>query len=239
MKFFEGLSEVFFPSDIKCIVCDGELSFKTKYGVCDRCNNLEYNTKYCKTCGRHVGEMTPYCIECTNRTHDFDIARAPFIYKDSVIKLIYRLKYGHGAYLAKFMAQYMYDTFVNSQTPIDVVTFVPMPKSRQYERGYNQAQEIAKEFSRLSDIPIKTLLKRTKYTKNLARMGREERMNAINGAFDVINKEDVKGKRVLLIDDVFTSGATTNECSKILKKNKASFVFILTVATSTDKIQMF
>ena len=239
MKFTDILNEIFFPSDIKCIVCGGELSFNTKYGVCDKCNNLDYNTRYCKSCGRHVGAMTPYCIECTNRTHDFDVARAPFVYKNKVKKLVYRLKYGHGAYLSKFMAQFMYDTFLDSQIDVDVVTFVPMPKSRQFERGYNQAEEIAKEFSLISGIEQKALLKRTKFTKNLARMGREERQKAIVNAFDVINKEDVKGKRVLLIDDVFTSGATTNECSKILKKNKASFVYILTFATSTDKIQMY
>lgn len=230
---------MFFPSDIKCIVCDGELSFSTKYGICDKCNKLDYNTKYCKTCGRHVGAMTPYCIECTNRSHDFDIARAPFLYKGDIIKVIYRLKYGHGAYLAKYLAQYMYDTYLDSNTEVDVVTFVPMPKERQNERGYNQAEEIAKEFSSISGIPCVGLLKRTKYTKNLARMNKEERKNAIADSFEVVSKEDVKGKKILLIDDVFTSGATTNECSKTLKKSKAEFVFILTFATSSDKIQMY
>lgn len=239
MKFTDIINGIFFPSDIKCIVCDGELSFNTKYGICDKCNKLEYNTKYCKCCGRHVGDMTPYCIECTNRNHNFDIARAPFVYKGDIIKLVYRLKYGHGAYLSKYMAQFMYDTLLDSKQAVDIITFVPMPKKREYERGYNQAKEIAKELSKLSGIPMKGLLERTKYTKNLARMNKTERLNAITDSFAITDRTEIKGKRILLIDDVFTSGATTNECSRMLKKGKAELVFVLTFATSTDKIQMY
>ncbi len=239
MKFSEIINRIFFPSDIKCIVCDGELSFNTKYGVCDRCNNLEYNTKYCKTCGRHVGDMTTYCVECSNKAHEFDIARAPFMYKDKVTKLIYRLKYGHGAYLSKYMAQFMYDTFIDSQIDVDFICYVPMSKERQNERGYNQAEEIAKALSTISQIPLIPVLKRIKNTKNLARMGKEERLKAIADSFEICKKDEVKAKRVLLVDDVFTSGATTNECAKVLKKAKADFVYVLTFATSTDKIQMY
>ena len=238
MKFLEVIDEMFFPSDIKCIVCDGELSFSTRYCLCEKCK-FEYNTKYCLKCGRKVGDMTPYCIDCTNRTHEFDVARAPFVYENNVKKLIYRLKYGNKAYIAKYLAQFMYDAFLEYGVDVDLVTFVPMPKQRERERGYNQAEKIANEFSLLSNIPIKKLLKRSKYTKNLAKMSREERKSAITDSFEIIDRNSVKGKRILLIDDVFTSGATTNECAKTLKKAKANFVFALTFATSSDKIQLY
>ena len=239
MKFEDIVNEVLFPSDIKCIMCDGELSFYTRYGLCPECSKTEYNTRYCKRCGRHVGEMTPYCIECTNRSHDFDMARAPFVYKGEIRKLIYRLKYGYGAYLAKYMAQFMYDTYLENSEQIDCIAFVPIPKRRYISRGYNQAEEIAKELSLLSSIPVVDVLERSKYTKNLARMNKEERKQAISDSIKIRDGADVKGKRVMLIDDVFTSGATANECSKILKKAKADYVYVLTFATSTDKIQMY
>ena len=86
---------------------------------------------------------------------------------------------------------------------------------------------------------MKGLLERTKYTKNLARMNKTERLNAITDSFAITDRTEIKGKRILLIDDVFTSGATTNECSRMLKKGKAELVFVLTFATSTDKIQMY
>lgn len=238
MKLLDIIKGILFPPNIKCIVCGGELYFNNKYGLCEKCN-LDYNTKYCKTCGRHVGSMTTYCIECTNRSHDFDIARAPFVYEGVIRKLIYRLKYGHGAYLAENMAEFMYDTFLENFEEIDYITYVPMPEEREEQRGYNQAKEIAMAFYALSSIPVIPALVRTKYTKNLARMGRQERQESIADSIKLNEEVKIKGKKILLIDDVFTSGATTNECSKVLKKGKATFVYVLTFATSTDKIQMY
>ena len=171
--------------------------------------------------------------------HDFDIARAPFVFKGQVRKMVYKLKYGYGAYMSKYMAQFMYDTYLDNNEKIDFITFVPMPKRRYIDRGYNQAEEIAKELSILTSIPVVDALERSKYTKNLARMNKDERKKAITDSIKMKENVEVKGKRILLIDDVFTSGATTNECSKILKKAKAEFVYVLTFATSTDKIQMY
>ncbi len=236
MKVGEAIRRIFFPRDITCIVCGNELQEQTRYGVCSCCQ-LPYNTKFCLRCGRNVGAMTAYCLDCMNYEKSFDLARSAMIYTDSVIGLIYKLKYGDGRYLASYMAEYMYNTYLSGAERVDVVTFVPMPPKRRKKRGYNQAELLAKAFCKLSGLPCENLLERVKETKNLARMSRAERREAIIDSFVLTQgmAEEVKNKRVLLIDDVITSGATSNECARVLKKAKAQSVYVMTFASAKER----
>ena len=237
MKFAPVLLDILYPDGIKCIVCDGELDRKTRYGVCDKCK-LPHNVKYCLKCGKGLGiNDAVYCQDCGREKREFDKARAPFRYEGDVIKLIYEFKYGSAKYLAANFAEFMYDTLTESGFEADIITFVPIPDERKRDRGYNQAEELAKNISRICDLPCVDSLYRTRFVKNLARMTKKERAEAVEGTIELKGgvKSALKGKKLVLVDDVFTSGATTNECSRILRKAKPDSIFVLTFATATEK----
>lgn len=126
--------------------------------------------------------MANYCDYCQNHEYAFDIARAPFVYENEVVNLVHKLKYGGGKYLAEVMAEFMADEYYESDFAADVITFVPMHPKKQRKRGYNQAREIAVALSQILEIPLSDALERTKLTENLARLGKEERAEAIQNA---------------------------------------------------------
>ena len=120
----------------------------------------------------------------------------------------------------------------------DVVTYVPMPKTREKERGYNQAKELAGEFCKLSKLPMLDLLTRKDDVVKQSTLSAKERKENIKDSFSAINKARIKGKDILIIDDVSTTGSTTSECANVLKKAKARSVCVLTVCKTPREINM-
>lgn len=239
MKFLRVISELFYPSGLKCVICDDEIPKENRYGVCDKCK-VSYNTKFCARCGRAIANMATYCDECQNHTQPFDLARAPLVYENEIVTLVHRLKYGGAKYLAETMAQFMADVYYEQSIEADVITFVPMHPKKQKSRGYNQAELLANELSKIIGLPVENMLERVKHTQNLARMGREERRKAIESAYSaLVTKNEVKGKNILLVDDVFTTGATTGQCCEVLKKLKCGKITILTFATARQKPELY
>ena len=219
-----------FPDDIKCIVCGREISPK-RYGLCDECK-LEINDNYCVRCGRHKVGIGDYCDECAKMPLYFDEARSCVNYDGNAKDLIRRLKYGNAVYLVNTLSQYLLDVLLFSDWQADCITFVPMHKSRQKKRGYNQAERLAKALADRVDIPCKTLLEKTKKTVNQARLDRAERLETIKGSFSAVGECP---EHVILVDDVMTTGATVNECSKVLKSNGAKVVYVLTFASVPER----
>ena len=117
--------------------------------------------------------------------------------------------------------------------PVDVVTFVPMFPSKQKKRGYNQAELLAKELCKIIEINLDNKnLARIKDTSTQTELSFSERQKNLENAFKVENKQAFKGKVVLLVDDVLTTGATANNCAKELKRVGAKEVYVLTFATT-------
>lgn len=165
------------------------------------------------------------------------MARAPFVYCDNVKLLIHRLKYGNCKYLAKELSVYLADTYYEHSLMSDIITFVPMFHKKQRKRGYNQAEELAKSLGKIVGCEVKQLLVKTHETKSNARQNAREREKSVAGTIELFKDEKnvpavIEDKRILLVDDVFTTGATARECAKVLMKAKASQVNILTLATA-------
>lgn len=238
MKASRVISELFYPSGIKCVICGDDIPGYDRYAVCNSCELL-HNTKYCLCCGRAMKNMANYCDYCQNHDYAFDFARAPFVYENEVVDLVRKLKYGGGKYLAEVMAEFMADEYYDSGFDADLITFVPMHPKKQRKRGYNQAQEIASALSHILGFPLSDVLERVKFSENLAKLGKEERAEAIKDA--IILKPDtvVKNRNVVLVDDVFTTGATSNECAKVLKKGKCGKIFVLTFATGRFHAELY
>ena len=229
-----ALKHIFYPEGLTCAVCECELDESGRYGLCPGCS-VPFITNYCKICGTALAESgREYCDRCVRGENNFafEFARAPYPYeRESVHKLVWNLKYGMQPYCAKIMAQPMAEFLSRLDIKADALTFVPLHPKKERKRSYNQSELLAKHISEISGIPVTDTLKKNVYSKSSAtKLGKSERESLLENTFSVT--ADVRGKRLILIDDVFTTGATANECAKTLKAAKAKAVYVLTYATS-------
>jgi ComF family protein len=172
-----------------------------------------------------------YCLSCKDTQRDYEFARAPFIYEGKIKTLIYKLKYSSGKYLAPYISYLLLDEYVKQGWNVDLIVPVPLFKKRERRRGFNQAEIISQKFKEVFNIEIsKDNLIRIINTPTQTKLTRKERKSNLKGAFKVLNKTEFKGKNILLVDDVFTTGATTDECSKVLIKAGVKNIYVLTLA---------
>jgi ComF family protein len=168
----------------------------------------------------------------------FTMARALGAYEGSLREAIHRWKYEGKTYLTPFFAEWMEEGLNRHWGPhsLDLLIPVPLHTQRLRERGFNQALLLVKELSRRTGIPYrKTILQKKKPTIPQVNLSGTEREKGLRGAFQVIGKEELLGKSVLLVDDVYTTGATVNECSKMLLRGGAERVNVLTLAHAVKR----
>lgn len=236
-----------YPTSIKCISCGDELfTTSSQDFLCTNCS-IKKIEKSCLKCGRQMSGIAEYCGECNDISLSYDLARSYTSFTGDINKVIYKLKYGNEPIMSYYLAKYLYYLYNKNNFNADIITFVPLHKKRLKKRGYNQSQLLAKELSKLVDIEVLSLLIKNTHTKNLTKLNRKERENIVKNTFSIdeksiessINniknkltiKSFLKDKKVLLIDDVLTTGSTANECSRVLKKAGVESVYVLTVAS--------
>ena len=183
--------------------------------------------------------MARFCEDCKNNPRSFKLARAPLVYENDVIKLVYKLKFGGGKYLADAMAEFMADTYYESGFEADCVCYVPMYPTAEKKRGYNQAKVLAEKVAGIIRLPVADAIAKVKDLPHLARMSRDERAEAIINAYAVSDRSLVHKKNVLLVDDVFTTGATSGECSRVLRSAHAGEIMVLTFATARIRQELY
>jgi len=194
----------------------------------------------CAQCGRPIvssavaeGISQPLCHICRSGVYAFDFARSFGAYSPQMSRAILLLKYGNVAPLGKWFARRLAG-LVALQPHVfsaDAVVPVPLDRGRLRERGYNQAELIAKPLAGLLGIPFRSyLLVRTRPRPNQLRLTRRERWETVRGAYATHKTARVDKLRVILVDDVFTTGATLDACSRALKGAGAARVVGLTVA---------
>ena len=232
-RILNALTEIFTPTT-RCLACGKDVF--DNLGFCPQCaKSVVYNNgKTCKRCGVAVDGDEDYCSNCAFDKIYFDQAYSVFSYQGAVQQAILSMKFNNLASYAKVLAKYLVFLANRVHLEYDVVTFAPMSKKSQQLRRYNQAKELAKHFCMLLDkdnLLIEAIVK-IKETAPQERLSSTERKTNLVDAF-VINA-DVAGKRVLVIDDVKTTGATLNECAKVLKAAGATAVYGLTVASPKE-----
>ena len=114
---------------------------------------------------------------------------------------------------------------------VDVAVFVPLHEDRLKKRGYNQVELIFSDWLTAHKVPIENILLRTKKTPHLFDLTPDERKKTLNGAFETVEGADVAGKNILIVDDIFTTGATASECAETLKKIGAAKIYVLALAS--------
>ncbi|MBR2968222.1 MAG: ComF family protein [Clostridia bacterium] len=188
----------------------------------------------CSRCGRSSVEPVVACESCSGEELPFDLARSSFYYAPPIDGMIRNLKYDNRRYLARVLSPFMAETAMINFSDADVMTFIPMPDKAKKRRGYNQAELLAESVSEITGVAVVNALVKDVDTDRQARLNRSERKMNLKGAIKVRNKALVAGKRVIVVDDVMTTGATAETAAAALKKAGADKVYVLTAASVTD-----
>lgn len=219
---------------------------------CIFCNEpIDPFEDYCENCGKSVpfikGEICTHCgaaiedCDCNKRkTVYYDKLAAPLYYDGDVKSCIHRFKFKDERQTAKPLARLMSNTLKEhfGDIKFDYVTYIPMYRTKERKRGFNQSRLLATEISKLCDIPFADKLIIKLYdTDNQHDCTGLERTGNLIGVFDVDESINLADKTILLIDDIKTSGATLNECGKILYLNDVKSVICLTAAVRNSKIE--
>lgn len=161
---------------------------------------------------------------------------APYLYQDNVKRAVLNFKSAYMPFLSKRFARDMAKCIQeNYFMQFDMITYTPLSKKSLRKRDYNQAYLLAKEISKILDIPLADLLIKVRKTKEQKSLNSRERKTNVYGAFDLKDKDIVINKRILLIDDVKTTGSTLNECAKMLNIYGAQSVWAATLAVTVPK----
>lgn len=221
-----------------CFACGCDLSWNAKEPLCAEClSRLDAPGPHiCKRCGAVLKYGGAHCFACRGskeRKYKCRVIRSAFKFNTSSRSLVHALKYSRADYLAKYMGAQMALRYKNypELAEAEVVMPVPLFPKRNRTRGYNQSELLAENFAPLVGLPLDSKsLVRIKNTISQTTLGRVGRLANMKGAFAYQNQEPIKGKTVLLIDDVATTGATLEGCAEALKAAGAKKVMAYTFA---------
>jgi ComF family protein len=230
-----GLS--FFYPEV-CQVCgDERATVEDGYvGVQCRKNAKLVEPPFCERCGLpFAGAITATfaCANCREMRLYFSTARSAVEARGMVLDLIHRYKYQRALWLEPFLAGLLIDSArpCLERETWDMIVPVPLHPVKQNEREFNQAERLARRLGRSLSLPVQTgILRRVAPTRTQTQLTRAERNANVRRAFEAIHSEQARRKRIVLVDDVLTTGATTSACARLLKKSGAREVCVWTVA---------
>ncbi len=242
MSVFRGLLDIIYPP--RCAVCGAFLIHEKSLkgngarGFCSRCLSDFHKIRppYCTICGKPFiseNQEDHLCEDCLRKHPYYEALRAPYVYEGAMLEAIHLFKYGGkrhlskslGALIARFAAEWLGEEGGLLSMP------VPLHPKRLRERGFNQSLLLCKYVSLWLDAELDSLsLRRVRYTQPQTTLGRKERLKNVRRAFVLKNQGSLRGKKVLVVDDVTTTGSTMNECARVLKRAGAEKVFALTLA---------
>ncbi len=229
-----AIGSLFYPA--ACVVCTAPLESPGYLCATCRAKAPRITAPFCAKCSEPfpaaiIGPFT--CANCAHRTLHFDAAVASYRSRGIVRKLVHEFKYGQQRHLrhplAAWLAETLHDVRLRDRH-FDLIVPVPLHPARERERGFNQALLLAEELSRIASLPLRCVLDRIRYTTTQTAYDRAERMENLHDAFRLRKNADVRGLRVLLIDDVLTTGSTLSECARVLKAAGAISVYAATAA---------
>lgn len=223
-----------------CLSCGRSIDPSTSpLGLCPDCGSrlAEPSASSCPRCGRLLpaARLPPdfLCGRCRTRPPGFERLYAAWHYQPPIDQVIRALKFGRLEYLGRALGEALASRFATSLPALDLVVPVPLHWRRRLVRGFNQAAVIAVPLSRKLDIPSRSLLRRTRATRAQSRLPRARRLANMRHAFRPRGRSP-SGLRILLVDDVTTTGATLDSAARALLKSGAKQVLAMVVARTPD-----
>lgn len=226
-KSTQSLLDLLFPP--RCINCKASSSW-----LCQDCfNRIPFITPpICNRCGTPITAAAPACRQCKNNPlQNIDGIRSAAFFEDNPIRAaIHFLKYRNHKAVAAILAGLLAEVYRCYDLTADVIVPIPLHASRLQERGYNQSELLAKVMAEILGVSMNTsTLQRSRQTRSQMTLGVNERHQNVAGAF-VCHNLELSGQKILLIDDVCTTGSTLDACAGALKKSGVGAVWGLTLA---------
>jgi ComF family protein len=239
--WLESIITFIYPARCRC--CEQYLGVGKVHYICDDCwEQIEFiNAPYCDICGKpmafnatsgHGGTQT--CRWCWRQQAKFSKARSIASYEPTLRQAIHLFKYEGKIVMAKHFAELIKDNVPTLFELSDYNYIIPVPlhKNRYKERGFNQAEILACELANLFDIPIHlgNVVRVNETKPQFSLETREDKIKNVQDAFEVREPEGIEWKNILLVDDIFTTGATVSEIAKTLLNSGANRVDVFTLA---------
>lgn len=227
---WEGFLQLLFPR--RCPVCDA-IVVPMGARICGKCRPKlgMLEAPWCMKCGKKLAEEQEFCEECRKKGHAYIRGRILYEY-ESVAPSIYRMKYGGRREYADYFGEEMADCledFIRSCAP-DALVPIPLHRKRRNQRGFNQAELLARAVGHRTGIPVRTdLLRRIKNTTPLKYQNPQERQNNLKKAFH-ISQNDVKLSTIIIVDDIYTTGSTLDAAAAVLVRHGVRRVYFIALA---------
>ncbi|HEY2799611.1 MAG TPA: ComF family protein [Chthoniobacterales bacterium] len=229
-----GLVSLFYPEF--CAVCAGGVEPGEQ--LCGRCEDEAPRlcAPFCARCSQPFDGAisgTFICANCSDRALHFEAAISAYRSRGVVREVMHSFKYGGQLHLRRQLGAWLCEALDDPRLAgrrFACIVPVPLHPARERERGFNQADLLAAELHHRCKLPVRPLLQRIRYTTTQTQFDRSERIENLRGAFRLRRGVDVQGLRVLLVDDVLTTGSTLSECAQVLKKSGALSVHAATAA---------
>jgi competence protein ComFC len=221
-----------------CRICETERATAKSGFVCSKCwTQVRFiRPPFCERCGLPFeGDITTTfeCTNCREMELHFSSARSAVVAKTIVLEIIHRFKYQRELWFEPFLG----DLLLREAVPVlrgqnwDFIAPVPLHSVKEREREFNQAELIAKHLSVATKIPLNSnLLRRVSPTMTQTRLTKQQRAENMRGAFSICKGVKLNGEKIIVVDDVFTTGATTSACAKVLREAGVGEVCVWTVA---------
>ncbi|GAW93148.1 ComF family protein [Calderihabitans maritimus] len=242
-NIWHSFLELIYPSACSCPVCGRRGREVKEEGICSFCfEQISVNRKswsYCLRCGRTLEEES-WCMECRDDQPPFHIARAVGLYEGVLKEAVHCLKYRGKPSLSRPLGRLMAKVVETEAAygRLELVVPVPLHPVRLRERGYNQSELLAREVADRLNLPVDCrVLTKTRNNVPQASLSRRERFSNVEGAFAVSSPSRVLNRRILLVDDIFTTGNTIRECSRVLLQAGAQRVSAVVLATGRGSIR--
>src|SRR5256714_1988764 len=233
-EIFSAAASLLYPAT--CVVCSANAARTESLCPDGQRRAPRIVPPFCSKCSEPFpGAITqPFsCANCEHRVLHFDCAVAAYRSRGLVRRLVHQFKYARQRHLRHPVADWLRETLHDPRLRgrhFDLIVPVPLHPARQRERGFNQAELLADLLAASTSLPTRNVLERTRCTTTQTAYDRAERMENLHGAFRLRKNRDVRGLRVLLIDDVLTTGSTLSECARVLRRAGAVSVHGATAA---------
>ena len=227
-----------FPA--KCRRCDTPMGVGKVHYLCNACwDQIELlKPPWCQICG--LPRWSAVCADCREHPPLFRRLRAVAFYEPTLREAIHLMKYEKKQVISKHLIQLLQAHLPQdlASTDYDFLLPIPLHTNRLRQRGFNQAEQIAQGVAQVWGVPVQTdILLRTRDTVPLSSLeSREERTKNIAGAFEVRPQDSIQGRKILLIDDIFTTGTTINEALKVLRFANPDCVDVLTLTRTRPSV---